>query len=233
LDSAVSLIQSSAKKPKGTIRVSAPMYFGRRYLTPIIMKFLQDFSDIKVDLVLSNQRLDPIKDQLDLMIRGAGYIDEATLEDSSMQMKLLLKEKIGLYASPAYLSNHGEPADVEDLLSHAIVHYADTKRLPEQDKWGYQYHHKKASITLTPKFNCNDIESSLIACVADYGIGRFTELNVASALQQRQLRQILLQYDWGHYHLYAIYPHQQSLPKRTRLLMEFVYAHTQHFVDKL
>src|SRR3990167_1235764 len=45
LDAAVSLIQASAKKPKGTIRISAPLYFGRHYLTPIIMKFLSDFND--------------------------------------------------------------------------------------------------------------------------------------------------------------------------------------------
>ena len=43
LDTAISLIHSSTKKPKGSIRVSAPFYFGRHYLTPIIMKFLNVF----------------------------------------------------------------------------------------------------------------------------------------------------------------------------------------------
>ena len=98
LESALSLIQSSANKPKGTIRVSTPPYFGRHYLTPITMKFLSDFPDIKIDLVLSNNQLDPIKEQLDLVIRGAGFISEPQLQDSSMQMKLLLKDKIGLYS---------------------------------------------------------------------------------------------------------------------------------------
>lgn len=222
LDSAISLIQASAKKPKGSIRVSAPLYFGRHYLTPIIIKFLNDFNDIDIDLTLTNQKLDPIKAGLDLVIRGAGYLDETTLQDSNMQMKVLLKEKIGLYASPAYLQKHGEPQHKDDLLKHTTIHYAD-------NKWTYHAAHQKGVVTLTPQFNVNDIESALIACIAGCGIGKFTTLNVKNALEQKQLHPILQQYDWGNYHLYAIYPHQRTLPKRTRLLLDFIVAHTQYF----
>ncbi|MBX3709641.1 MAG: LysR family transcriptional regulator [Gammaproteobacteria bacterium] len=233
LDSAVSLIQSSARKPKGTIRISAPLYFGRHYLTPIIIKFLSDFNDIKVDLILSNQKLDPIKAQLDLVIRGAGYLKDTTLQDSNMQMKIFLKEKIGLYASPAYLLKYGEPEDCNELLNHTIVNYADNNRLSEQEKWAYVRGSKSSVVTLNPKFNVNDIESNLIACIAGHGIGKFTELNVKNALQKKQLCPILKQYNWGNYHLYAIYPHQQALPKRTRLLLDFVHAHTRNFLEKI
>lgn len=232
LDSAVSLIQSSAKKPKGTIRISAPLYFGRHYLTPIIMKFLNDFNDIRIDLILSNQKLDPIKAQLDFVIRGTGYLEDTTLQNSNMKMKIFLKEKIGLYASPAYLIKYGKPKDCDDLPNHTIINYADNNRLPDQKKWTYVYDGKSGIVTLNPKFNVNDIESGLIACIAGCGIGRFTELNAKSALQQQQLYPILKQYDWGNYHLYVIYPHQQALPKRTRLLLDFIHAHTRNFLEK-
>lgn len=234
LDSAVSLIQSSAKKPKGTIRISAPLYFGRHYLTPIIMKFLNDFNDIKIDLILSNQKLNPLKSQLDLVIRGAGYLEEDTaLQDSNMQMKIFLKEKIGLYASPAYLLKYGTPKDCDDLVNHAIINYADNTRPSEQTKWSYITGNKHSEIAIYPKFNVNDIESGLIACVAGFGIGKFTDLNVKSALQQKQLYPLLKQYDWGNYHLYVVYPNQQTLPKRTRLLLDFIYAHTRNFLEKI
>lgn len=233
LDSAVSLIQSSAEKPKGTIRMSAPLYFGRYYLTPIIVKFLNDFNDIKIDLILTNQKLDPIKAQLDLIIRGAGYLEDITLQDSNMQMKVLLKEKIGLYASPAYLLKYGTPENSDDLINHVIINYAESNRLSGQEKWDYMHENKSTVANVNPKFNVNDIESSLIACILGYGIGKFTELNVKKALQQRQLCPILKDYNWGDYHLYAIYPHQQALPKRIRLLLDFIYAHTRNFLEKI
>lgn len=226
LDSALSLIQSSAKKPTGTIRVSAPSYFGRHYLTPITMKFLSDFPDIKIDLVFSNHQLDPIKEQLDLVIRGAGFISEPRLQDSSMQMKLLLKEKIGLYASPTYLHKHGEPERCADLSAHFLVNFSVKNRLHEKEKWPYLENGLPGEFTFDPTFNANDIESCLNACLSGFGIGRFTRLNAQNAIQQKQISPVLEQYNWGVYHLFAIYPQQQILPERTRLLLDFIVAHT-------
>jgi LysR family transcriptional activator of dmlA len=233
LDSAISLIQSSAKKPKGTIRISAPLYFGRHYLTPIIMKFLNNFTDIKINLILSNKISDPIKEQLDLVIRGAGYVDDTSLKDSSIKMKLLIKEKIGLYASPEYIIKHGEPKSIDSLFNHAIINFADNKKFSEQEKWEYSYKNKNTNILLKPKFICNDIESNLMACISGNGIGKFTELNVKSALEQKQLLPVLTQYDWGNYHLYAIYSQQQALPKRTRLLLDFINSYMQNLLTKI
>ena len=39
----------------------------------------------------------------------------------------------------------------------------------------------------------------------NFYIGRFTELNVKQALTAQQLHPILSEYDWGDYHLFAIY----------------------------
>jgi DNA-binding transcriptional LysR family regulator len=233
LDAAISLIQSSSKKPKGIIRVSAPPYFGRQYLTPIILKFLQTFSDIKIDFTLSNQKLDPIKDQLDLVIRGAGYLDETHLADSNMQMKLLVKEKIHLYASPDYLSRHGEPNSPNALQQHVIVNYIADINLPDYRIWQYTDSKNITSqIIVTPKLNCNDIESCLNACITSYGIGKFTELNARNANQQTLLQPILKNYNWGYYHLFAIYPQQHALPQRTRLLLDFIHEHTKGLIEK-
>lgn len=231
LDSALSLIQSSANKPTGTIRVSAPPYFGRHYLTPITMKFLSDFPDIKIDLVLSNNQLDLIKEQLDLVIRGAGFVSEPRLQDSSMQMKLLLKDKIGLYASPSYLHRHEEPKYCTDLSSHLLINYSFQNRLQEEQKWYYLENKLPGEFSFEPSFNANDIESCVNACISGFGIGRFTELNARNAIQQKQIRPILEQYDWGTYHLFAIYPQQQSLPERTRLFLDFIFAHTRTLSD--
>jgi LysR family transcriptional activator of dmlA len=224
LNSAISLIHSSAKKPKGTISISAPTYFGRTYLAPIIAKFLANFNDININLVLTGQQLDPIKEELDLVIRGVGYLNNSVLKESGMKAKLLIKEKIRLYASQSYLSKYGEPAVPDELINHAIINYINNNRPLEYVTFTYRYKGKKHSTDLHTKFNSNDIDTNLMACIAGRGIGKFTDLNVRSALQQHQLKSILSEYDWGDYHIYAIYSQQQSLPKRTRLLLDFIAA---------
>lgn len=233
MNAAVSLIQSSAKKPRGSIRVSAPMYFGRHYLTPIILKFLNNFPDINVTLILGNQRIDPVRDEMDLVIRGAGYLESTRLHDSNLQMKLLVQEKIGLYVSPHYLVKSGEPKTITDLANHVIISYSDGRMPTDIEKWKYNQDDQSAVVSLRSKFNCNDIESGLAACVSGYGIGRFTDLNVRSMRQSDQLRPILTDFDWGDYHLYAVFPQQKMMPKRTRLLLEFIVAHTSNLTEKI
>lgn len=220
---ALTVIQASAKKPKGKIRISAPPYFSRQYLMPIVLKFLDEFQDLSVELLMSQVKLDPIKESLDLVIRGAGYFSEAKLKDSSLKMKLLLQEKIGLYASSNYLSQFGEPQIPEDLRNHSIIQF-------DQAPWEYKINKHTVRLNLTPKLMTNDIESCMSACVSGLGIGRFTELNIKNALKHQKLIPILTQYHWGKYHLYAVYSQQQSLPQRTRLLLEYIYAHTKNLL---
>lgn len=225
LNSALSLIHASATKPKGTINISAPPYFGRHYLAPIISKFLANFNDININMILTGRQLDPIKEELDLVIRGAGYIDKSTFKDSGMKAKILLKEKNRLYASQTYLLKHGEPKTPDELINHNIINYNQNHHAPDQAVLTYHHAGKNHSIHLHSKFNSNDIETNLITCMAGHGIGKFTDLNAKTALQQQQLKPILTEYDWGDYHLYAIYSQQQALPRRTRLLLDFIAAH--------
>ena len=82
--------------------------------------------------------------------------------------------------------------------------------------------HINDNVSIRSKFNCNDIESSLVASISGFGIGKFTELNVKNALAEQKLRPILTKYDWGSYNLYAVYSKQHALPKRTRIILEYI-----------
>jgi len=223
LESARSLIQSYADKPKGEIRISAPIYIGKTYLMPILFKFMSAFPDIKVDVILNDEKMDPIKEKFDLLIRGVGFVDKAALKDSTMKIKTLMKLKIGLYASADYLCQHGEPQTPDDLTKHSIISYMHH---PEHETWSYTHKNKAGSVNLRSRFTCNDTDSRLAACVAGHGIVRLTELASREDLLQQRLRQVLQQYEWGEFHVHAIYAQQQSLPKRTRLLLDFIIANT-------
>jgi LysR family transcriptional activator of dmlA len=228
MDSAVCSIQSYAQKPKGRIRISAAPYFGRHYLTPILTQFLINFTDIKIDLILDDQQLDPIKSQLDLIIRSAGISTSSQPADSNLQMKILLKDKIYLYASPNYIAKHGAPENPNELLSHTTISYSDSKTMSEENQWQYTHKDNQYIVKLKPPFNVNDIGSALTAAATGFGIGRFNSLVAKVALEQNQLVPVLKSYDWGTYSLYALYPHQEALPKRTRLLLDYISAHTKN-----
>jgi LysR family transcriptional regulator, transcriptional activator for dmlA len=227
LDSALCLIGSLAEKPKGSIRISAPPYFGRHYLIPIINKFMTNFDDINIDLILTDKFTDPVKEKIDLLIRGTGYFDSA-LKDSSMKIKLLTQQTINLYASQEYLVKHGEPKVPEDLLKHSLIGFINEGNSSEFDSWSYTYKNKKSSITFKPKFNSNDMDSRAAICMAGQGIGKFTALVSQQSPPHQTIRPILEEYDWGKFNIYVVYVQQHALPRRTRLLIDFISAHTQN-----
>lgn len=222
LNSVLCLLQTQTEKPKGKIRISAPIYFGRTFLLPILNKFLDNFENIEIDLVLTNKNIDPIKENMDLLFRSAGF-RENLLADSNMKAKLLVSGKICLYATTEYLLKHGEVKTPEDLAKHHVIGYVDTGIQQEDETWHYTLKGKKHSITLKPKFRSNDVESALNFCLAHQGIGRFSEMLSCNAVQQQKLQKILPDYTWGEYDQFVLYSNQ-SIPKRVRLLLDYIDA---------
>lgn len=219
MDKALCMIQGLSDKPKGYIRLSAPHYFGLHYLIPILNQFRDNFPEIKLDLFLTDQYLDPITQNLDLLIRGSGYFEQ-TMKDSSLKTRLLSAEPIHLYASSEYLVKYGVPTIPEDLKKHKIIGHADLmQNTPET--WQYIHKGKSNGILVEPCVRVNDVEGRLAVCRGSQGIGKFSAF--INREERNLLQRILPDYDWGKVHLYAVYA-QQSLPKRIRLLMDFISA---------
>lgn len=225
LDTALALLDSKTESTAGVIRVSGPLFYGQRYLMPIIINFMQNFPNIQVDLILTNQRLDPIKENLDLIIRGAGYFD-ANLSDSNMKATLLLKQKINLYASVEYLIKYGEPRFPEELIHHRVSGLIEKIKANSEEVWEYTYKNKQQQVTLKPIFNCNDTEGRLRMTAAGECISKLPEIIVTSEMAKR-VRPILTDYAWGDFTLYAVYAQQTAMAKRTRMLLDFIIAQSR------
>lgn len=231
LDAALSVIQSLADKPRGTIRITAPVYFGKYYLMPILNQFMENFPDIKIELILTDLFLDPIKENIDLLIRGSGYFGKS-LRDSTMKSKLLVKNKVKLYASRAYLIKNGIPAKPEDLQGHSIIGYFHRSKPVNEEVWTYRHKNEEGSVTLQSCFSSNDMDCRVATCIASNGIGKFSDLVYMKFAREDMLEEVLTDYEWGEINLYAAYSSQQALPKRTRLLLDFIVAQAQHMMDK-
>lgn len=138
-------------------------------------------------------------------------------------MKKLLQEKIGIYASPSYLKNHATLKNTSELMGHSFIHFDEGSSIDLKNiNWQYTENKKKKLISISPSLITNDIASSLLACESGVGLARFTETNSFLAVSQNKLIPVLGGYDWGDYYLFAIYPEQKVLPRRTRLFLDYI-----------
>ena len=101
--------------PRGHLRISAPLLFGRRHLTPIVNGYLACYPDASVELSLNDRPVDLIEEGIDVALRIA------RLDDSSLVARRIGMVRRVVVASPAYLARHGTPATPDDIGAHQVT----------------------------------------------------------------------------------------------------------------
>jgi DNA-binding transcriptional LysR family regulator len=98
--------------PAGTIRVSCTAALGTLHVTGLLFAFQDQYPDIAVDLSLTDERIDLVREGVDVAIRLG------PLPDSSMKLRPLGRSRRLLVAAPIYLSKRGMPLVPQDMIGH-------------------------------------------------------------------------------------------------------------------
>jgi DNA-binding transcriptional LysR family regulator len=93
----------------GTVRISCTAALGVRHVSRLIFAFQDLYPDIAVDLCLTDERIDLVREGMDIALRLG------PLADSSMKGRALGLSRRILVASPGYLARHGRPTTPEEL----------------------------------------------------------------------------------------------------------------------
>lgn len=96
----------------GTIRISCTAAFGVLHVTRLLFGFQNCYPDIAIDLNLTDERIDLVREGVDIALRLA------PLNDSSMKLRPLGHSHRVLVAAPDYLDRHGRPLLPQDLIGH-------------------------------------------------------------------------------------------------------------------
>ncbi|RYY05048.1 MAG: LysR family transcriptional regulator [Alphaproteobacteria bacterium] len=120
LGAAEEKIATGKAEPSGILRVTASVSFGRRFVAPVLGKLAMLHPRLDVELVLTDERVDIVRDGFDVAVR----IGE--LEDSTATMHKLADNRRILVAAPAYLAHMERPATPSDLRHHRFLRYERT-----------------------------------------------------------------------------------------------------------
>lgn len=103
--------------PRGLLRITAPLSLGTTVLPRIVAAYMRRHKEVRVDLILGDQRLDLLTDSLDAAIRVG------TLPDSGLIARALPPMRLVVCASPAYLAAHGTPGTAAELATHECLDF--------------------------------------------------------------------------------------------------------------
>src|SRR4051812_29292583 len=168
-------------KPRGRLRVSAPMSFGILHLGPAMSDFGRAYPEITLDVRLDDRYVNLVEDGFDVAVR----IGELT--DSSLVARKLATTHALACASPAYLEEHGEPETPEDLAAHNCLVYsylADVWRFTAPDG-------REIPVAVNGNLRINNGIVLAEAAVAGHGILVSPSFYVAPLVRAGRLRRIL------------------------------------------
>ncbi|MGN6455030.1 MAG: LysR family transcriptional regulator, partial [Achromobacter mucicolens] len=126
-------------EPTGPVIVSCPVSIAQDVLAPLLPEFLDAWPAISVQLLVTNRRVDLIREGVDLALRVRTKLDT----DAELVVRHLGTARGTLVASPGYLQRHGAPDTPQDLASHVTLSFSDPQnevRWPLRNDKGEEVH---------------------------------------------------------------------------------------------
>ena len=118
LATAEAAVTDRQAEPVGTLRISAPMVFGARYLAAALARFGAAHPKVAIELTLNDRQVDLVEEGYDLALRIG------QLASSALVARRLAPCRLVAVAAPAYLDAFGTPETPDALLDHNCLTYA-------------------------------------------------------------------------------------------------------------
>ena len=215
LEEATQSLQADRRSLTGQLRIAAPRAFTDVVLAPHIAQFATENPNIRLDLDLSDERVDLMARGYDLGLRIAGK-----LEDSSMIARKITELSFACVASPDYLAQHETPLHPEDLTDHSCIFYSN---LAASTQWQFYIDGKKKSVQVSGRVitNSGGLQTEMVLSGA--GIAYIPSFFVRPYIDSGQLIQLLPEFSLHRLNLYALYPDRSHLPAKTAAFIDYIY----------
>lgn len=196
---------------KGRLTVTASVLFGRRYIAPIVSDFLRRHSNVSADLLFVDRIVNLVEEGIDVAVR-IGH-----LPDSSLVAVPVGKARRIVCASPEYLQRRGTPRTPSDVRAHSCVRH--TGLTPRGD-WHFRVGRRAVSIPINAAISCNEIDSSLEACLSGLGLGMFLSYQTAPYRDAKKLRYVLEEFETEPVPVQIVYPQAKLVTSRVRVFVD-------------
>jgi DNA-binding transcriptional LysR family regulator len=200
--------------PAGTIRISCTVAFGILHVSRLIFAFQDCYPDIGIDLSLTDERIDLVREGIDIAIRLG------PLTDSSMKLRPLGQSMCLLVAAPEYLATRQRLTNPEDLSGHEgirMMNVAGSDTLTLQGPGG-----KRHAVSFGGRLRVDHGLAAREAFVAGRGVGPAHRWLVDDLLAVGRLKKILPDYSLPSVPLSMLIVPERASIARVRLLIDFL-----------
>ncbi len=201
-------------KPAGTVRISSDEHAANMVLWPALERFLPDYPDITVEVVVDNGLIDIVAERFDAGVRSGGIVAR-----DMIAVPIGPDLRMAVVGSPSYCERAPKVMNPQDLTEHRCINL----RLPTRGglyAWEFTQADEEMRVRVEGQLVFNNILLMLKAALAGFGLAYLALDQVQPYLDDGRLIQVLA--DWcppyaGH-HLY--YPSRRRHSPAFALLID-------------
>jgi len=217
-------VASKGAKPRGTLKITAPLGFGRRVVAPMLPRFQTEHPELDIFLRLSDYFVDLFTESVDVAVRMA------ILPDSSLIVRKIADVERVLCAAPSYIEKHGAPRTIGDLMKHQCL----LLRFPgsRQFRWSLSDRGTVRDVAVSGRLDADDGDILTQWAINGEGIVMKPAFEAAEHLRAGTLRVVLADHPPQPVTLVVLHAYQRMAPPKVQAFAEALIDDARSHIAK-
>jgi DNA-binding transcriptional LysR family regulator len=217
LEEAENAAIGSHATPQGELRITAPVLFGKMFVTPILAQYLNLYSQVSARTLFVDRVVNLMDEGLDVAVR----IGE--LPDSSLTAMRCGSVRQVVFASSRYIAEHGAPQHPQNLATHQII---QSVAIADAGGWLFEENGKPCVVHLEPRVRMNTNDAVIEMVAHGHGISQLLSYQIGPYLADGTVQALLSGFELPPLPVHIL--HQEG-----RMVSAKVRSFTDFMVEKL
>lgn len=216
------LVDHLSTEPRGTIKLSLPVSIAQNEMARILPAFLKQYPEIKVQMMVTNRRVDIINEGFDIALRVRSSLDD----DPNLVIRQFDQIEQHLFASQGYLNEFDDLKTPEQLAEHKILSMAEEHT--EQHLILHNNAQEQKKIRVSPSVLGSDLSMLAQLSASGCGITLLPDNVVQQYVERGELVRVLPEWKAAHGIFHMVYPSRRGLLPAVRVLIDYLVEHLHH-----
>jgi len=209
-------LQNRREAPQGLVRVAIPYVLGQSLVGPLLAGFLQQFPDVRLVGVLSDDAVGMLRSGFDVALAVG------PLADSGLIATKIGATGCGAFGAPGYFERKGMPQTHMELPRFDLL---ATGAVDRRQRWTLHKGDHEVAVEFAPRLACNDLTLLHHATLAELGIANLPAFLVKRDLAEGRLVEVLPGWQTPDMNFFALFADPKGVPVRVRTLIDYLVEH--------
>lgn len=219
------VVDRLSAEPRGVVRASVPVNIAQELMPKVLPDFLSRNPQVRVQMHISNRRVDLINEGFDIAIRVRTKFDD----DGSLIMRSFGPIQELLVASPKYLDGAGRPTEPEDLAEHTTMTMAEDE---VRQRWELQRNGETRRIDLKPRISGFDFPMLMSLAKQGLGVTMLPETVCADAVHNGELEVVLPEWRLPQGIAHAVFASRRGLLPAVRVFIDHLAEYMPGLIEQ-